>query len=78
MQMKRTILILVILALGGLGAFRTAQVISAKKEDPKKGVMNQVPLVEVAPVTQGLVEEKIIRTGDIAPYAQVTLYSTVQ
>jgi multidrug efflux pump subunit AcrA (membrane-fusion protein) len=40
--------------------------------------MGQVPLVEVAPVTQGLIEEKMLRTGDIAPYAQVTIYSKVQ
>jgi HlyD family secretion protein len=53
-------------------------VISAKKEDPQKGRMGQVPLVEVAPVKQGLIEEKISRTGDIAPAAQVTIYSKVQ
>jgi multidrug resistance efflux pump len=76
--MKRTIIVLVILAVAGLGAFRAAQVISAKKEDPKKGMMGQVPLVDVAPVTQGLIEEKIIRTGDIAPNAQVTIFSKVQ
>ncbi len=76
--MKRTIIVLVILAVAGLGAFRAAQVISAKKEDRKKGMMDQVPLVDVAPVTQGLIEEKIIRTGDIAPNAQVTIFSKVQ
>ena len=76
--MKRTIIVLVILAVAGLGAFRAAQVISAKKEDPKKGMMDQVPLVDVAPVTQGLIEEKIIRTGDMAPNAQVTIFSKVQ
>ncbi|MCJ7493639.1 MAG: efflux RND transporter periplasmic adaptor subunit [Deltaproteobacteria bacterium] len=76
--MKRTIIVLVILAVAGLGAFRAAQVISAKKEDQKKGMMDQVPLVDVAPVTQGLIEEKIIRTGDIAPNAQVTIFSKVQ
>jgi cobalt-zinc-cadmium efflux system membrane fusion protein len=77
--MKKTIIILVILALGGLGAFRAAQVISARKnEEPKKAQMGQVPLVEVAPVTQGLVEEKISRAGDITPSAQVTIYSKVQ
>ncbi len=76
--MKKTIIVLVILAVGGLGAFRAAQVISAKKEDPKRGVMGQTPLVEVAPVTQGMVEEKILRTGDIAPEVQVMIYSKVQ
>jgi multidrug efflux pump subunit AcrA (membrane-fusion protein) len=76
--MKRTIIVLVILALAGLGAFRVAQVISAKKEDPKKGMRGQTPMVEVAPVTQGLIEEKILRTGDIAPQFQVTIYSKVQ
>ncbi|EKD22321.1 MAG: hypothetical protein ACD_87C00048G0001, partial [uncultured bacterium] len=77
--MKRTAIILVILAVAGLGAFRVAQVISAKKaEDPKRQGAGQAPLVEIAPVTQGLVEEKILRTGDIAPYAQVTIYSKVQ
>ncbi len=76
--MKRTIIILVILAIAGLGAFRAAQVISAKKEDPKKGIAGQVPLVDAAPVTQGLIEEKISRTGDITPSAQVTISSKVQ
>ncbi len=76
--MKRTIIILVILAVGGLGAFRAAQVISAKKDETKKGSTSQNLLVEVAPVTQGLIEEKVARTGDIAPYAQVTIYSKVQ
>ncbi len=77
--MKRTVIILVVLAVAGLGAFRVAQVISAKRaEDPKRQGAGQAPLVEVAPVTQGLVEEKILRTGDIAPYAQVTIYSKVQ
>jgi multidrug efflux pump subunit AcrA (membrane-fusion protein) len=56
-----------------------AQVISAKRaEDPKRQGAGQAPLVEVAPVTQGLVEERILRTGDIAPHAQVTIYSKVQ
>ena len=76
--MKRTIIVLVVIALAGLGAFRVAQVISAKKEDPKKGMRGQTPMVEVAPVTQGLIEEKILRTGDIAPQFQVTIYSKVQ
>lgn len=76
--MKRTIIVLVVIALAGLGAFRAAQVISAKKEDSKKGITGQVPLVDAASVTQGLIEEKISRTGDIAPSAQVTIYSKVQ
>ena len=76
--MKRTIIILVVLALAGLGAFRAAQVISAKKEEPKRTRVNQVPLVDVASITQGLVEEKISRAGDIVPQAQVTVYSKVQ
>jgi membrane fusion protein (multidrug efflux system) len=76
---KKIILVLVILAVAALGAFRAAQVISARKvEDPKRQAMGQAPLVEVAPVTQGLIEEKILRTGDIAPYAQVIIYSKVQ
>jgi multidrug resistance efflux pump len=77
-KMKRTIIVLVILGLAGLGAFRAAQVISAKKEDTKKGITGQVPLVDAAPVTQGLIEEKISRTGDITPSAQVTISSKVQ
>jgi multidrug efflux pump subunit AcrA (membrane-fusion protein) len=76
--MKKTIIVLVVIALAGLGAFRAAQVISAKKDETKRAGMNQVPLVEVAPVTHGLIEEKISRTGDIAPSAQVTIYSKVQ
>ena len=76
--MKRTIIVLVVIALAGLGVFRAAQVISAKKDETKRAGRNQVPLVEVAPVTQGLIEEKISRTGDIAPSAQVTIYSKVQ
>jgi multidrug efflux pump subunit AcrA (membrane-fusion protein) len=75
--MKKRILILVILALAVLIAFRAAQNISAKKE-PRRGEFGKIPLVEVAPVTQGLIEEKIIRNGDIAPTAQVTIYSKVQ
>jgi multidrug resistance efflux pump len=77
MRKARTIIILVILAVIGLGAFRAAQVISAKKEEKKSG-RDQVPLVEVAPAAQGLIEEKILRTGDIAPQVQVTIYSKVQ
>lgn len=77
MRKTRTLVILVVLAVIGLGAFRAAQVISAKKEEKKVGG-EQIPLVEVAPVTQGLIEEKILRTGDIAPYTQVTIYSKVQ
>jgi multidrug efflux pump subunit AcrA (membrane-fusion protein) len=76
--MKKTVIILVIVVIAGLGAFRAAQVISAKKEEPKKGGFGQIPLVEVAPVTQGLIEEKISRNGDIAPSCQVTIYSKVQ
>ena len=76
---KRTIIVLVILTIAGLSAFRVAQVISAKKnEEPNRQAKGQAPLVEVAPVTQGLIEEKILRTGDIVPYAQVTIYSKVQ
>lgn len=76
--MKRMIIVLVILALGGLGAFRAVQVISAKKDETKQGGRSQVQLVDVAPVTQGLVEEKISRTGDIAPAAQVSINSKTQ
>jgi len=77
MRKTRTLVILVVLAVLGLGAFRAAQVISAKKEEKKMGG-DQTPLVEVAAVTQGPIEEKILRTGDIAPYTQVTIYSKVQ
>jgi multidrug efflux pump subunit AcrA (membrane-fusion protein) len=79
-QVKKTVIILVILGIAGLGAFRVAQVISAKKisEDPIRQGKGLPPLVDVAPVTQGLIEEKMLRTGDIAPYAQVTIYSKVQ
>jgi multidrug efflux pump subunit AcrA (membrane-fusion protein) len=76
--MKKAIIILVILLAVGLGAFRAAQLISAKKEETRRGGVGQIPLVEVSHVTQGLIEEKIIRTGDIAPRAQVTIYSKVQ
>ncbi len=76
--MKKTIIILIILALGSLGAFRVAQVISARKEEPKRRGILTEPIVEVAKVTQGLVEEKITRAGDIMPNTQVTVYSKVQ
>jgi multidrug efflux pump subunit AcrA (membrane-fusion protein) len=77
--MKKTILVLVILGIAALGAVRAAQVISSKRsEDPKRQGKGQAPMVEAAPVTQGLIEEKMLRTGDIAPYAQVTIYSKVQ
>lgn len=76
-QVKRTIIILVIIGVAGLGVFRAAQVISAKK-DEKRADQRQTPLVEVAPVSQGLVEEKISRVGDIVPFYQVTIYSKVQ
>jgi multidrug efflux pump subunit AcrA (membrane-fusion protein) len=74
----KKILILVVLVIAGLTAFRTAQNIAARKEEPKGRGIGQIPLVEVAPVTQGLIEERIIRNGDIAPHAQVTIYSKVQ
>jgi multidrug efflux pump subunit AcrA (membrane-fusion protein) len=76
--MKKRIFILVILVVAGLVAFRTAQNIAAKKEEPKARGIGQIPLVEVAPVTQGLIEDRIIRNGDIAPFIQVTIYSKVQ
>jgi len=76
--MKKTIIILIILILGGLGAFRAAQVISARKEEPKRRSPMAEPLVEVVQVSQGLVEEKITRAGDIMPKTQVTVYSKVQ
>ena len=76
--MKKLIIVLVIVGLAGLGAFRAAQVISAKKDDPKKGILNQVPLVEAGQVTLGPIGEKITRTGDIAPITQVTIYSKAQ
>ncbi len=75
---KKTAILLVILAIAVLGGLRVAQVISAKKEDPKRGRMSQIPLVDVAAVTQGLVEDKILRAGDIVPETQVTIYSKVQ
>ncbi|RJR34452.1 MAG: efflux RND transporter periplasmic adaptor subunit [Desulfobacteraceae bacterium] len=76
--MKRALLILVVVALASLGAFRAVQVISAKKDEPRKKGIGQIPLVEVAPVTQGLIEDTIVRNGDIAPIYQVTIYSKVQ
>jgi len=78
-RVKKIIFILVILAIAALGAFRAVQVLSSKKnEEPKRPASGQAPLVEAAPVTQGLVEEKISRTGDMVPEAQVTVYSKVQ
>jgi len=78
-RVKKIILVLVILGIAALGAVRAAQVISSKRsEDPKRQGKSQAPIVEAAPVTQGLIEEKMLRTGDIAPYAQVTIYSKVQ
>jgi HlyD family secretion protein len=77
-RLRKSIILLIVLAVVGVGSFRAVQVISAKKEETKKTGMGQAPLVEVAPVTQGLIEDKISRTGDIAPYAQVTIYSKVQ
>ena len=45
--MKKIIIVLAILAVAGLGAFRAAQVISAKKEDPS-GLYAEIPVdVEV-------------------------------
>ena len=77
-RMKKKIIVLVVLVLVALGVFRAAQVISAKKEDPSRGRAGQIPLVEAAAVTQGLVEDRIARNGDITPYYQVTIYSKVQ
>jgi multidrug efflux pump subunit AcrA (membrane-fusion protein) len=78
-RVKKTIIVFVILAIAALGAVRAAQVISAKKtEGSKQQAVGQAPLVEVALVTQGGIEEKILRTGDIVPDAQVTIYSKVQ
>jgi multidrug efflux pump subunit AcrA (membrane-fusion protein) len=78
-RVKKTIIVFVILAIAALGAVRAAQVISAKKtEGSKQQTMGQAPLVEVSLVTQERIEEKIVRTGDIVPDAQVTIYSKVQ
>ena len=77
-RVKKIVILLVILAFAVLGGLRVAQVISAKKEEPKRGRMSQIPLVDVAAVTQGLVEDKILRAGDIVPETQVTIYSKVQ
>lgn len=78
-QMKKIIIGLILIALAGAAVFRTVQIISDKRaEASKKEATAQVPLVEIAPVTQGLVEEKIFRTGDIVPETQVTIYSKVQ
>jgi multidrug resistance efflux pump len=76
---KKTMILLVILAIVGVAAFRVTQVIFAKKNDePKQQAKGQPPLVELGAVTQGLIEDRILRTGDIVPYAQVTIYSKVQ
>jgi multidrug resistance efflux pump len=75
---KKMTIFFVIVAIAALGAVRVAQVISAKKQNLNREAVLQVPLVEAVPVTQGLIEEKISRTGDIAPYAQVTISSKVQ
>ncbi len=75
---KKIVILLVVLALAVLGGLRVAQVISAKKEEPKRSRMSPIPLVDVAAVTQGLVEDKILRAGDIVPESQVTIYSKVQ
>ena len=77
MKKFRTIIVLVVLAVIGLGAFRAAQVISAKKEEKKPG-LSQIPLVDVATAAQGLIEDRILRAGDIIPHTQVTIYSKVQ
>ena len=77
-RVKKTAIIFVILTFVALGALRVAQIISARNEDPKRGRMSQIPMVDVASVNQGLVEEKILRAGDIVPETQVTIYSKVQ
>jgi multidrug resistance efflux pump len=76
---KKIVIVVVTLGVAVLGGVRVAQVISSKRgEELKREARTQVPMVEIAPVTQGLIEEKLLRTGDIAPYAQVTIYSKVQ
>ncbi|MCX5906791.1 MAG: efflux RND transporter periplasmic adaptor subunit [Deltaproteobacteria bacterium] len=78
-RLTKTILIIVVLALAVLGGVRAAQVISGKKNEAmNQQARFQVPLVEVAPVTQGLIEDRIFRAGDIVPETQVTIYSKVQ
>jgi multidrug resistance efflux pump len=78
-RVKKIILVLVLLAIAALGAVRAAQVISNRRSvESNRSATGLAPLVEVVPVTQGLIEEKMLRTGDIAPYAQVTIYSKVQ
>lgn len=77
-RVKKTVILLVILAVAVVGGLRIAQVISAKKEEPKRDRKSQIPVVDVAAVTRGLVEDKIIRAGDIVPETQVTIYSKVQ
>ena len=75
---KKTAIIFVILTFAVLGALRVVQVISAKNDEPTRGRISQVPMVDVASVNQGLVEEKIRRAGDIVPETQVTISSKVQ
>jgi multidrug efflux pump subunit AcrA (membrane-fusion protein) len=77
-RVKSTAIIFVILAFAALGALRVAQIISAREEETKRDRMSHVPVVDVASVSQGLVEEKIHRTGNIVPETQVTIYSKVQ
>jgi multidrug resistance efflux pump len=77
-RVKKIAIILGILAFAFLGALRVVQVISARNVDPIRGRTSQVPMVGIASANQGLVEEKILRTGDIVPETQVTIFSKVQ
>ncbi len=77
--MKKTIIITAILVLAVFIAFRITQIISGKTKIESKGqIISPATLVEVALVIQGLMEDKISRTGDIVPSAQVTVYSKGQ
>ena len=77
-RVKKAAIVFVILVLVSLGAFRVVQVISAKNSEPARGRISQVPMVDIASVNQGLVEEKLHRTGDIVPETQVMISSKVQ
>lgn len=72
--MKKTVVIILVLALLVLVAFGIGRIGANSKAEPDK---TPVTLVEVAEATIGVLEERLSVTGDVAAQALVTVYAKV-
>jgi len=75
--MKKFIVIIIIVALLALGAWRTVQVLNKRRAADNQKVQEQPPAVEIQTVKRSSIQSELSLVGDIMPMSEVNIISKV-